>query len=77
MSTKKLTSKNSPSLIHEKNAAGQHRIIRIADGVSVAGDWAEHHSLAILGSLRASYSSNAFVPEGIFTISERVYTRLS
>jgi hypothetical protein len=76
MSTKKVTSKTSASLIHEKNPAGQHRIIRIADGTSVAGNWAEHHGLAVLGKYRAAYSSNGFVPEGIFTINEQTFTRL-
>ena len=77
MSKRKVTKAAPTTILHELNAHGQHRIVRLQDGKAQYGDWAAHTVVAKLDALRAATSYFAdSLPQGVFTTTSREHTVL-
>ena len=67
----------SLTLIHEMTAAGQHRIVAVADdGTNSAGEWVETRQLAQHLDVLANADSTLPLPPGIFKVKEVPYQAL-
>ena len=68
----------SLTLLHEHNAAGQHRIVAVADdGTNKVGEWFPVAELATLLDLYASANPSLPVPAGVFTCREKAHQVLA
>jgi len=72
----KASNSRTINLIHESNAAGQHRIVVIKGGVPNASRWYEHHTIAVHGKYRATLVGSEALPQGIFTVSPSIFETL-
>ena len=66
------TKKPAPQFIHEINSHnGEHRVVVISDGTTVAGEWTPNKQIATNGDLRAATDQYAgLFPVGIFKVSK-------
>ena len=69
-----------PTLVHEVNTAGQHRIVLVRSTpsgiVQEVGDWAEHHEVATYSRYFASKGFVLHLPRGIFTVGRCAHAML-
>lgn len=65
------------TILHETDSKGLHRIVTIANGKALYGDWTPHNQVARLGALLAATAHHAdTLPQGIFTTASKAFTAL-
>lgn len=78
MSKKATATTAKPVYLHQLDAQRrQHRIVIFRDGRPDEGQWFELHQIATYKTLFASVIEKDGLPEGIFTVTRKVYEVLS